>query len=93
MNRVRLDRLHLRLKGVSSEAARAMVEGLGHHILQLVAQKEIMPGSRVSRYTAAIDAGVARSRRGSSVEHSRQMVARRVAGVIADQASGRSSES
>jgi hypothetical protein len=45
MQRISIDRIQIRLKGISPSLAQAAVQGLGARLLELLAERDLAPGA------------------------------------------------
>jgi hypothetical protein len=76
---IEIDRLEIRVRGVSSEVARSAVAGLGNEVLGLLAER---PGERAARKVVRMDLGKLESVRDANSSHLRRAIAARVVGSI-----------
>lgn len=80
---IKIDRLEIRLKGISSEMARGASAGLGHELLRQLAAQVDRSKERHAIKINQIDAGAFRPSEATSSSDLRQMITSKIAGVIA----------
>jgi hypothetical protein len=79
-NNVHIDRLEIRMKGISPEAARAAANGLGSEVLESLGS--IANGSKHGARIGRVDAGNLKVDSGSGSAGLRQQIAQRVANSV-----------
>ncbi len=87
MKRVHIDRLQIRLTGVSPQKARSTVEGLGQQVLAQLARAGNLPQSQGRQQIEGIDAGTIRATRGTTPADMRTLIARQIAQAILSKSS------
>ncbi|HYY41231.1 MAG TPA: hypothetical protein VE775_00780 [Pyrinomonadaceae bacterium] len=82
--RVRIERLEIRVKGGARQSAARMADGLGREVLEQLAaaRKQLHGAGRVELERVA--AGVLRVERGTTTDELRRQVARRIAESVSD---------
>ncbi len=83
MNRITIDRLEIRVRGVSPEAARAASAGLGQELLLRLARERGLPGRGGAPAIDRLDAGSGQLPRHSNAGELRGALANQIAGAIA----------
>ncbi len=79
---INIERLEIRLKGVSAQTARAAVRDLGHELLgQLAAPQNLTGGKRVGKIDQ-VDAGNAQLAAGTASSELRGEIAGKIAAAI-----------
>ncbi len=79
---IKIDRLEIRLRGISPQAARATIAGIGNELMeQLAKQHNLLKGERTA-YIEKIDSGTLKNERNTSSSDLRKMVAARIANAI-----------
>ena len=79
MDSIEIDRLEIRVRGVSPEVARSAVAGLGDEVLDLLAQRS---GEGAARKVGRIELGRLETARGVGPSELRRAIAARVVGSI-----------
>ena len=82
MKSVKVDRLEIRLKGVSSEVARSAVAGLGNEVLGQLSKQPRASRERLAKTIGRVELGTLRTARGTSSSELRRAVATRIASSI-----------
>lgn len=80
---ITIDRLGIRLKGVSPQVARSLVSGLGHELLRQLAKQPGLLKEKSSMNIEKIDSGTLKTGKGTSSSDLRSTIAGRVANSIA----------
>ena len=84
--RISVERLEIRLKGISPQRARAAVDGLGHQLLGRLAEaRPGLSGGGRSIKVGRIDAGTFRTSAGTSASDLQTLIARKIAAAIDEQ--------
>jgi hypothetical protein len=79
---IEIDRLELRLKGISPEAARAAADGLGQDLLQRLASLPDAGAKKGVHRIGEIDSGALKLSKGTSPGALRNAIAQKIAGSI-----------
>ncbi len=82
MSRVEVNRLDLRLTGMSPQVARSAVSGLGAHVLEQVAGGASVRRVRGRRRVPDIECGTIRAARGTTPSGLRAIIARAVSEAV-----------
>ena len=77
-----IERLQIRLKGVSAQSARAAVDGLGHELLGRLSAPQNFTGARRAGKIDRIDSGTFQLASGTGPAELRSAIADQVAGSI-----------
>ncbi len=79
---IEIDRLEIRLKGVSPQAARATITGIGSELVeQLAKQHDLLEGGHTAHIEKR-DSGTLRNERNTGPSDLRRMVAARIADAV-----------
>ncbi len=79
---INIERLQIRLKGVSAQSARAAVDGLGHELLGQLSAPQNLAGVRRAGKIDTIDSGNFQIATGTGPAELRGAIAGRVAAAI-----------
>ncbi len=82
MKSVKVDRLEIHLKGVSSEVARSAVAGLGNEVLGQLSKQSGPTQKKLPKHVERVDVGTLKTARGTSSSELRRAVAIRIARSI-----------
>ncbi len=82
MDSVKVDRLEIRVKGVSPEVARSAAAGLGNEMLSRLSERSGPPREEAAKRVGRIDLGTLEAVRGASSSDLRRAIAARVVGSI-----------
>jgi hypothetical protein len=82
MKKIRVDRLHVRLKGIRSSVVRPAAAGIGQKILSQFAGQAGLGKANGNINIRAVDSGLIRAPRGATVSDVRNIIARTVAGAV-----------
>ncbi len=86
MTGIKIDRLKIRLRGISPQVARSLAEGLGHELLgQLARQQGLLKAKRTNNISK-IDSGAFQASRDTSPSDLRRIIAGRIVGAIESKA-------
>ncbi|MGZ8844566.1 MAG: hypothetical protein ACXW18_12945 [Pyrinomonadaceae bacterium] len=86
---IEIDRLELRLKGISPEAARAAADGLGQELLQRLASLPDAGTKKGVHRIGEIDSGALKLSNGTSSGELRNAIAQKISGSIQSKLSSR----
>lgn len=87
---IEIDRLELRLKGISPAAARAAADGLGQELMQRLASLPDAGTKKGVHRIGEIDSGALKLTKGTSSGALRDAIAQRITGSIQSQLKTRS---
>ena len=82
---IHIERLQIRMRGVSAQTARATVADLGHELLSQLSTHRALDGMRGRVRINKIDAGTEHVDPGTPVSELRQRIAKQVAGSFLPQ--------
>lgn len=82
MDSVKVDRLEIRVKGVSPEVARSAAAGLGNEVLSRLSERSGPSREETPKNVGRIDLGTLETVRGASSSDLRRAMAARVVGSI-----------
>ena len=82
MDSVKVDRLQIRVKGVSPEVARSAAAGLGNEVLSRLSERSGTLREDGARNVGRIDLGTLETVRGANSSDLRRAIAARVVGSI-----------
>ena len=82
MKKIRVDRLHVRLKGIRPSVVRSAAAGIGQQVLSQFAGKDGLDKAKGNINIGAVDAGLMRAPRGATASDMRNIIARTVAGAV-----------
>ena len=82
MKKIRVDRLHVRLKGIRPSVVRSAAAGIGQQVLSQFAGKDGLGKAKGDINIGAVDPGLIRAPRGATVSDVRNIIARTVAGAV-----------
>lgn len=83
MTSIKIDRLEIRLKGISSRMARLSVAGLGHELQKQLAKHSGLLKEKHTININKIDSGALKTSKATNYSDLRRVIAGRIAGSIA----------
>ena len=83
MKKIQIDRLELRLKGISAKRASSLAAGLGNELSKQLAGQHIITKEKGAVNIDKIDTGALQAPRAATTSSLRQLIAGRIASSIA----------
>jgi hypothetical protein len=79
---IKIDRLEIRLKGISPQVARASIAGIGNELMEQLAKQHNLLKRERTAYIEKIDSGTLRNERNTSPSDMKRLVAARIANAV-----------
>ncbi len=79
---IKIDRLEIRLRGISPQAALTSIAGIGNELMEQLAKQHNLLKKECTVHIEKIDSGTLRNERNTSPSDMRRLVAARIADAV-----------